>query len=129
MLSSRFRLLFAAAAIACIAACDPQSLTSSGTSTNGQISWLVRDQEIEVTNETQDTLRYTVVGRNYYHTNLGQFCFGSPTCSLQLPPALTGVLSYIDIPGSAKPETQAMIIWWKQSATTVPFDTVIVQIR
>jgi hypothetical protein len=129
MITPRLRLLFAAAAVVGIVACDPQSLTSSGTAANGQISWLVRDQQLEVTNETPDTLRYAVVGRGYFHTNLSQFCFGSPTCGHQLPPTLTGLVSYLDIAGSAKPETQAMIIWWKQSATTVAYDTSIAQIR
>jgi hypothetical protein len=129
MISARFRLLSAAALIAGVVACDPQSLTASGTAANGQISWLVRGQQIEVTNETPDTLRYAVIGQAYFHTATTSFCFGAPTCGFLLPPTLTGVVSYLDIAGSAKPETHALIIWWKQSTSAVAFDTALVQIR
>jgi hypothetical protein len=129
MISARVCLFLAAASVAGIVACDPQSLTASGVAANGEVSWLVRDQEVEVTNETADTLRYVVVGQTYFHTATTSFCVGSPTCGFQLPPPLTGVVSYLDIAGSAKPETKALIIWWKQSATTVAYDTALVQIR
>src|SRR3954468_12334380 len=130
MIAARRRLFLAAALVAAVVACDPESLTGSGVATNGQVSWRVRGQQVEVTNETQDTLRYAVLGRGYFHTATINFCFGSPTCGFQLPPPLTGVISYLDIAGSAKPETEALIVWWKQNASAiVPSDTAIVRIR
>jgi hypothetical protein len=130
MVRSRIRLLLAVAAIAAVVACDPASLTGSGASANGDVSWIVRGQQVEVSNETADTIRYALVGRGYYHTALAQFCFGSSNCGLLLPPRLTGVVSYLDIAGSAKPETEAMLIWWKPAgAATVAVDTAIVTIR
>jgi hypothetical protein len=128
----RRRLVLAAfvVAVAVVIGCSPDALTASGQSSNGQVSWLVRGQQIEVTNETTDTMRYTVVGRAYFHASLSTFCFGSPTCALLLPPKLTGLLSYIDISGSAKPETEAMVVYWKPKGTAVvAWDTVIARIR
>src|SRR4051812_7443290 len=113
------RLVLAILMVAAVVACSPDTLTASGQSTNGQVSWLVRGQQIEVTNETTDTMRYAVVGRAYFHASLSTFCFGSPSCGLFLPPKLTGLLSYIDISGSAKPETEAMVVYWKPKGTAV----------
>src|SRR4051812_42283347 len=122
MTSVRLLLALAVLVIGAIVACDPESLTASGASANGEVSWLVRGQQVEVTNETKDTLRYSVIGRSYFHENLGLFCFGSRACGLQLPPSLTGLVSYLDISGSAKPETEALIVWWKPVGTaTVPY--------
>jgi hypothetical protein len=97
---------------------------------NGQVAWRVRDQQVEVTNATTATIRYAVIGRMYLHNTLGLWCFGSATCGTALPATLTALVPYVDIPGSATPETEVMIVWWIPAGPdAVPFDTAIVKIR
>ena len=123
------KLVIAAAAIA-VAACGASSVTGSGASTGGQITWQVQNERVLLTNTSAQPVRYAILGRTWMHNALASWCFGSPSCGAPLAAGATATVAYADIDGAQPPEREAIVLWWPPSNTTAgTFDTAIVRIR
>ena len=123
------RLVLACVATA-VVACGASAITGAGASANGQITWRVQDQRVDVTNASAQSVRYVVLGRAWMHNALVDWCFGMPQCGATLATNATVKRAYSEIEGGDPPEREAIIVWWTPSGTgSVPFDTAIVRIR
>ena len=117
-------------AVVTAAACGADAVTASGLSNRAQLQWQAHDQQVDVTNVSTQSVRYALIGRQWMHNALADWCFGSPQCGAQLSANGTASVAYADISGGDAPETEAMLVWWTPNgAGQVAIDTAVVRLR